>query len=220
MALTFGAETAQYDGQANDGDPGNGGPRRYNGATPATVNDLATSATSDNVNGSYGDLQLLAAEAAAISGPNANQLAAAHSFNKTATPMTRQLTFLQRLFERFGLRRPSLTISLVMHATTATGPGTVRHAVWLRSQSGVWIVQHQHNYEFSIDPTNPGQVVVARDGQPWQVIANGAGVDDVFQYKGLRMPQGQYSYQSELNVTASADGRVVMAANLSVLIVE
>lgn len=219
MPFTFGAETAQYDGQANDGDPNNGGPRQYNGTTPATVNDFSAVAMSDAMNGSYGGHQFLAAEAKAIAGPNANQLAACHSFNKTAMPITRQLSFIQRLLERFGIRRTSLRIDLLMHATIATGPGTVRHAVWLRTQSGIWIVQHQHNYEFSLDPAT-GEVVVVRDGQPWKVMTNGDTAADAFHYKHLRMPQGQYLFQSELNVTASADGRVVMSGNLNAVLTE
>ena len=63
-------------------------------------------------------------------------------------------------------------------------------------------------------------MVVARDGQPWQTIANGTAVAEVVRYDGLRMPQDAYLCQSELNVTAIADGRVEIAAQMNAVITE
>lgn len=206
MALTFTLDLEQYDGEANNADPTDGPPTRYSGNQFGSTSDVASSATSWP--GPTDGLHILRGEAVAMTGQNAVGRATAHSFNKIRHVAQRQLSFAQRILERFGLRRPMLTTLVIMNPTSDVGPSTVRQIVWIRDANGRMVVNFQRFYEFAPLAGNPPRIRISRNGTHWRTVADNAMVHDDEDLRNLWMPVGTYTFQSELNVTAEADGRV------------
>ena len=217
MRVTFGASTTQCNGSADDADP----------ATPPTTYPTAASANDCKDGPSYaksippgrvvggGGHHIIHAEAGALLGPNpaGGALPNAASNNKVIEPFAVTYGLIDTIRSWFGWTAPfSMKLELAITAKNRSGPGEVRAIAWLKDAAGRLLAEIQKTYEVKINPTDPTLVDVKPFGGAVTTIPQGGTFSDVLSSPTAGLRPGNYSLQSELNVTDKADGLVELAA--------
>jgi hypothetical protein len=216
MQVIWGAVKTQYDGTADDGDATDGPPGNYSGPKPGRCKDNNAVASSGGQNGivtaansATGDLSGTANPAV---GSKATALATATSMNKVEQEFTVRLGFWDWIAALFG-GGPSFAIGLDLSAAHdfRVGTGDIRAIARILGAAGP-VPGMEHHYEIRMNPRDSTKIDIKRDNALWKTQDTPDTFTDTFKAPGIRLVSGKYTFQSELNLMDSADGRVNLNA--------